>query len=782
MMWATADGGYVPYDPNPPTPAQQKAQSYRDTGTFGPDPATTIRLLNAAAQKNGIDPSTIDWAQYAKPVAMAMLRASGGNQSFTIGTPAAYVSNLILREASAGTTGGATDPRFAAKASVFTPDPTGGNGYYDNQGQVYKATEQQAQVRDQADQDRHANDGVMAGIEDTVSSFGSMLAEAAQDPGLQAFAAFAGAGPLAEALGGGPLGKIGASVITSALRGQDPLMGAITSGLGDAFSGVEGLDFSALDANPSGLSSVADTASILPGGETTGELNSVADAAETSALLGTDAAEVSGSSVPSGGLPTVESGGGLFDQAAIDAAEKATRDAEAVDLPGIGQKSYESLPGESPYLPTTPSITNGLTDAVKTVKNIPSQITKPITDALTEAGVPKVIVDAVPNVLTGAVTSAVLGGDALTGAIVGGLTSVGIPSGIAGAVVKEITGGSGGGTGGTSGGTGGTGGSGSGTGSGTTGSVASGLTAPSTAMLTASPWLQPQNINSGSKTQATPLFSGLSAAQTQVHGEDQRPTQMPMYPTEDFARYQPIVDTQPIPVAHGGLIRFAEGGEVDKKINEYQKQMSKDVSIDDQIKDYLSRSSMSNARLESSPLLGSKMNRGRAARAEPIFSGLRPSEVSGAVSPSGYSARPMQSLRQLDPIMGMSRIPFVAHGGSIHPQLANVLESRNFKINKEMIPGPEGRYYAKHEQRGFAVGGAGTGQSDDIPTMLSDGEYVFDADTVAALGDGSTKAGSAVLDKMREEIRKHKRSAPVNDIPPKAKKAMAYLKTARGGK
>jgi hypothetical protein len=65
--------------------------------------------------------------------------------------------------------------------------------------------------------------------------------------------------------------------------------------------------------------------------------------------------------------------------------------------------------------------------------------------------------------------------------------------------------------------------------------------------------------------------------------------------------------------------------------------------------------------------------------------------------------------------------------------------------------------------------------------MLSDGEYVFDADTVAALGDGSSKAGAAVLDKMREAIRKHKRSAPVNDIPPKAKSPLAYLKGSKHG-
>jgi hypothetical protein len=77
---------------------------------------------------------------------------------------------------------------------------------------------------------------------------------------------------------------------------------------------------------------------------------------------------------------------------------------------------------------------------------------------------------------------------------------------------------------------------------------------------------------------------------------------------------------------------------------------------------------------------------------------------------------------------------------------------------------------------GHYVQGAGDGQSDDIPAMLADGEYVFDADTVAALGNGSNKAGALQLDKMRESIRKHKRSAPHNKIPPKAKSPLEYLK------
>jgi len=73
-------------------------------------------------------------------------------------------------------------------------------------------------------------------------------------------------------------------------------------------------------------------------------------------------------------------------------------------------------------------------------------------------------------------------------------------------------------------------------------------------------------------------------------------------------------------------------------------------------------------------------------------------------------------------------------------------------------------------------GGLSGGQADDIPANLSEGEYVMDADVVSALGDGSTEAGAAKLDKMRQNIRKHKRSGGLNSIPPKAKDLKGYLK------
>jgi hypothetical protein len=81
---------------------------------------------------------------------------------------------------------------------------------------------------------------------------------------------------------------------------------------------------------------------------------------------------------------------------------------------------------------------------------------------------------------------------------------------------------------------------------------------------------------------------------------------------------------------------------------------------------------------------------------------------------------------------------------------------------------------------GNAVTGPGDGQSDDIPAMLADGEFVFPADVVAALGNGSTKAGSDKLYDMMHSIRAYHRSAKPKDLPPPAKKSpLDYLtKTA----
>ena len=187
------------------------------------------------------------------------------------------------------------------------------------------------------------------------------------------------------------------------------------------------------------------------------------------------------------------------------------------------------------------------------------------------------------------------------------------------------------------------------------------------------------------------------------------------------------------------------------------------------------------------------------------------------------SVAPQQQESRLGALRHLSQGPLktsglsnrMSHGGL--PQ--KYAEAAPEGHHPEFITGVTG-YYAQ---------GGGTGQSDDIPAMLHDGDFVMDADTVASLGDGSSKAGAEVLEKMRkqvphheqpggtpvpakiadgeyvfpasfvtaigggsnkvgserlnemrEKIRSHKRSAPTTKIPPKAKSPLDYLKMAKG--
>ena len=93
----------------------------------------------------------------------------------------------------------------------------------------------------------------------------------------------------------------------------------------------------------------------------------------------------------------------------------------------------------------------------------------------------------------------------------------------------------------------------------------------------------------------------------------------------------------------------------------------------------------------------------------------------------------------------------MAHGGQVKGALESVSSS-------------------KHKPRHTAGG-----QDDVVPIHAAPGEYMMDADVVAALGDGNTEAGARKLDQMRYNIRSHKRSAPANEIPPKALDPHHYL-------
>lgn len=71
---------------------------------------------------------------------------------------------------------------------------------------------------------------------------------------------------------------------------------------------------------------------------------------------------------------------------------------------------------------------------------------------------------------------------------------------------------------------------------------------------------------------------------------------------------------------------------------------------------------------------------------------------------------------------------------------------------------------------GGPVSGPGSGISDQIPARLSDGEYIIPAHIVAALGDGSTKAGAARLDELQRQVRTGVGKQMMKNRHPKASK------------
>jgi hypothetical protein len=122
---------------------------------------------------------------------------------------------------------------------------------------------------------------------------------------------------------------------------------------------------------------------------------------------------------------------------------------------------------------------------------------------------------------------------------------------------------------------------------------------------------------------------------------------------------------------------------------------------------------------------------------ETSYAGGQGAAVSGVVTPTGimqaqyspeYGRRRTQALQQYlySPFIGTAEPIMAAKGGSI----------REFPRKTGPINGP------------------GTGTSDDIPAMLSDGEFVFTAKAVRNAGGGSRRKGAARMYKLMKSLEK----------------------------
>jgi len=138
-----------------------------------------------------------------------------------------------------------------------------------------------------------------------------------------------------------------------------------------------------------------------------------------------------------------------------------------------------------------------------------------------------------------------------------------------------------------------------------------------------------------------------------------------------------------------------------------------------------------------------------------------------------YGERPEVAMFSYVPRPGEGPLPSAADAqNSIQPSAPPIMNEDEGAMARGGLVG-----YAA----GGGVNGPGDGREDVIPAMLSDGEYVIDAETVALLGNGSSKAGADALDRFRVNLRKHKgkqlaRGGFSND----AKSPMHYLNGAAG--
>ena len=97
------------------------------------------------------------------------------------------------------------------------------------------------------------------------------------------------------------------------------------------------------------------------------------------------------------------------------------------------------------------------------------------------------------------------------------------------------------------------------------------------------------------------------------------------------------------------------------------------------------------------------------------------------------------------------------------------------------VEGPLSQTFDSSQFVGYVGAGEGGGQDDMIDARLSPGEYVFDAESVSMLGDGDNAAGARKLDELREAMRAHKRSAPNDEIAPRALGPLSYMNGGLNG-
>ena len=149
--------------------------------------------------------------------------------------------------------------------------------------------------------------------------------------------------------------------------------------------------------------------------------------------------------------------------------------------------------------------------------------------------------------------------------------------------------------------------------------------------------------------------------------------------------------------------------------------------------------------------------------------GSNPEKTKGSPTSIPYRMVRSYASRRIPPGKGVpvdiNLPPNYAEGGDVNDDMVNHLVEYQ-KGGGHMGPGQ--------------VKGIGSGQEDKIPAWLSDGEYVWSAQDVADLGDGSTDEGVRRLDRMRKMVRQRAGRKDVKKIA-KPQRGIEDMLKAVGG-
>lgn len=177
--------------------------------------------------------------------------------------------------------------------------------------------------------------------------------------------------------------------------------------------------------------------------------------------------------------------------------------------------------------------------------------------------------------------------------------------------------------------------------------------------------------------------------------------------------------------------------------------------------------------LQKAAQLGADLLRGKPASQQGSSGSQSGARGNGVTNGGGNNSAGMSALSMLAQALGAMQQKGKAPAPTGDPQHA-----KDMRWSRKAGSGRQNKASGGLLQ--MAKGGRMAGGQDDvIPINAAPGEYVMDAESVSALGDGSTEAGAAKLDQMRHNIRKHKRAGALGKIPPKAKSTDKYMKGAR---